>query len=200
MPEGKSIFEIEKQLSIEEKIQFIDEMKDGVGSYLLNILTKWENEKDELPKDQYGNPKSVSVKAWIKRNDPRGIIDTKFNIGHYTLFGTHHTTMSTVCQDTKYSNLEYIGEHIVHQWFHDLCEELYWEERKYFKEHDPVQLKLRKIREYADKRILFDNEELNEIIFKNKEDVPEERLDKYIEAYERIENEIKRISEELKNI
>lgn len=199
MRNGLYVFEIEKDMSLEEKITFIDTLKDGVATYLLNLLTKWEKEKDTLPKDNYGYPKTVSKKAWIRRNDKREIINIEYDIGTYYLFKTKFLEMTTTCPSTEYGyHLEYTGNHIVHQWFHDLLKQLAQEERKYFKKHDPFQIKLKKVKDYGNQyREYFDCLELNDIIWNNKEDVPEEHLDKYIAAYQRLEAEIKRISQEL---
>lgn len=73
------------------------------------------------------------------------------------MFGTKFKGMSLICPKTKYGyNLEYSGNHIVHQWFHDLCKELYREEQTYFKEHDIFQLKLKQVRDYGNRyRINF---------------------------------------------
>lgn len=197
---GLNVFDIELPMSMEEKIAFIDKMKDGVATYMLNLLEKWEKEKDSLPKDQYGHPKTVSKKAWIRRNDDREIIDIKYNIGTYYLFGTKFMKMSLTCPETEFGySLEYTGGHIVHQWFHDLLKKLEQKEREYFRTHDPFQIKLGKLREYGDRyRITFDNIELNNIIWNREEDVSEERVDKYLAAYERLEREINLISNELK--
>lgn len=209
--DGLTIFEIEREMSLEEKIAFIDEMRDGIASYLLDILKKWEDvvitpgvitlnildkEKDTLPKDQFENPKIVSKKAWIKERDKREIIDIEHQIGSYSLFSNRFSDMSTICPTTDYGfSQEYTGEHIAHQWFHDLCCELYAEEKKYFKEHDPFQQKLTKVRNYGQKYSLcFDDKELNDVLWNNKEDVSEERLDKYILAFEELERTIHRIT------
>lgn len=198
--DGLTIFEIEREMSLEEKIAFIDEMCDGIASYLLDILKKWEKEKDTLPKDQFGNPKTVSKKAWIKRNDKRKIIDIEYRIGSYSLFSNRFSDMTTTCPTTDYGySQEYTGEHIAHQWFHDLLRELYLEEKKYFKEHDPFQKKLKKVIDYGRRySMCFDCKELNDIIWNGLEDVPEESLDRYISAYQELEQTINRISCELK--
>lgn len=93
-------------------------------------MKKWEKEKDTLPKDQFGKPKTVSKKAWIKRNDKRKIIDIEYQIGSYSLFSNRFSDMTTTCPTTDYGySQEYTGEHIAHQWFHDLLRELYLEEK-----------------------------------------------------------------------
>jgi len=193
------IFEIEKQLNKEEKIKFIDNLKDGVTSYLLNILSKWELEKDSLPKDNYGHVKTVSKKAWIKRNDERKIIDIDYKIGSYYLFDTKFKSMNAICPTTEYShNMAYTGENIVNQWFHDLCNLLYREEQKYFQEDDNFQIKLNKLRGLGNKySILFNSKELNDIVWNRKEDVSEQKIDEYISAYEKLEQTISQISNEL---
>ena len=193
------IFEIEDQLTENEKIKFIDELKDGVASYLLNILQKWEVEKDNLPKDNWDNVKTVSKKAWIKRIDKRKIIDIEYKVGKYYLFGTEFKDMSIICPTTEYSyRMAYTGEGIINQWFHDLCNLLYKEEQKYFQEHDNFQIKLSKLKELGNKHnIVFGSMELNDIIWNRKEDISEQRIDEYIIAYERLYQFIDQIGNEL---
>jgi len=198
--DGKfKIFEIEKQLNEEEKIKFIDNLKDGIASYMLNILQKWEAEKDSLPKDNWDNVKTVSHKAWIKRNDERKIIDINYKVGRYYVFGTDFKIMSVICPSTEYSyQMAYTGENIVNQWFHDLCNLLYKEEQKYFQEHDIFEIKLSKLKELGNKHnIVFGSRELNDIVWNRKSDISEQRIDEYISAYERLYQFIDQIGSEL---
>lgn len=196
---GKSDrFEIESELSIEGKIQFIDELKDGVASYLLSIINKWEQEKDSLPKDKWGSPKTTSKKAWIKRNDTREIIDVSYKIGRYYLFGTQYNSLSMECPYTEYGrSLCYTGDNIVNQWFHDLCNELSTNERKYDREHNPFYIKLDKVRSYAEEYGTFNSKILNDIKWNTCEAVTEEQLDNYINHYRRIEKIIDEMSKEI---
>jgi len=193
------IYEIEKQLTVNEKVKFIDDLKDGIASYLLNIFSKWESEKDSLPKDNYDYVKTVSKKAWIKRNDERKIIDIDYKIGKYWLFGTEFKDMSTTCPSTEYSyQMAYTGGNIIDQWFHDLCDLLFREEEKYFKDHDTFQIKLSKLKELGNKHnIVFGSMELNDIVWNRKSDVSEHRIDEYISAYERLYQFIDQIGNEL---
>jgi hypothetical protein len=187
----KEVLEIETELSIEEKIKFIDEVEDGIASYMINILTKWENEKDSLPKDNYGSPKTVSKKAWIKKNDERKIINIEYSIGNYYLFGTKYTSMSLTCPTTEHGyQLFYTDDDIVNQWFHDLCIKLYRKEVEYFESINPFDIKLNKVHEYANQYGILDNKKLNDIKYTNsgyKDNVTEKELDIFIEAYEQIE-------------
>ena len=82
------IFKCESELSREEKIAFVDERYDGKLSYILGLVDKFNAEKDSLPKDSWGNIKTVSLKAWINRNDTkygksdyRRIIDSCYDYG-----------------------------------------------------------------------------------------------------------------------
>ena len=189
---GLTIYEIEETLNEEEKLKIIDEMRDGIGNYLYEIIKKWEAEKDSLPKDQYGRPKTVSVKAWIKRNDPddKAKITTDYieKLGHYWLFGTEYKGLSTICPTTRHGyGLQYSGKGVINQWFHDLCVELHKEEKKYFQAHDPVELKLTKVRKYGHQYPAFcENKDINDVIWNGKKDVTEEWLDAVIKAYEEL--------------
>lgn len=192
------IFEIENELSVDEKIKFIDSQSDGVASYLLELFEKWEADKNELPQNSYGRPKTVSFKAWLRRNDPKNRM-SEYDLGTYNLFGTSFIGMGNDCPKANYNyNLPYTGKHVVHQWFHDLCEKLYLEEREYFKSIDPFSIKLKIIKAYGDLyNVTFGNEEIHDIVWNRKEDVAEENLDMYIKAYEKLEATIKDIENEL---
>lgn len=195
------VFSIENELTIDDKIRFIDEVKDGVATYLLNILNKWENEKETLPKDNYGGVKTVSKKAWIKRNDTRKIIDIDFNIGKYYLFGTKYEKMSLICPTSEYGNrFMYTDSNIVNQWFHDLCVKLYQEEKAYFKTVDPIHIKIKEVKDYANRyHIYFDSKKVNDIAWNGDENATESELDIYLEAYKKIETYINDITKEVKS-
>lgn len=192
------IFKVQKEYSLDEKIAFIDKMEDGIASYLINILEKWDKEKIELPQSM-GKVKTISKKAWIKRNDPRKIIDTSYKIGKYSLLETSYKDMTLECPKSEYSrNYAFTGCHIAEQWFHDLCEKLYREEQVYFESHDPKSMKIEELKELRNKYdTCFNNTELNDIIWNGKRDVKIEKLDVYIHAYKKLENSIKTIEEEI---
>lgn len=193
------IYNIENELSFEEKIAFIDEVKNGIASYLYNILTKWEKEKDSLPKDKWENVKTVSKKAWIKKNDPRKIINNIYDYGSYSLFGTKYKLMSTTCPDSEFGKtLPYTGNNVVHQWYHDLCINLQNEEARYLKEIDPFQIKVSKVKDFGERyHILFNNKKINDIVWNNRADITDEELDIVIAAYEKIDNYVNQITKEV---
>ena len=72
------------------------------------------------------------------------------------------------------------------------------EEEKYFKEHDNFQIKLSKLVDLGNKHnIAFGSRELNDIIWNRKSDISEQRIDEYINAYERLYQFIDQIGSEL---
>ena len=192
------VFQIEDELSVNEKIDFIDEVENGVATYLLNIFNKWENEYDGLKKEASGRVKTVSKKAWIRRNDSRGIINFKYDVGTYWLFGSEYDDMSLICPNYKY-NIDrlYTGKHIVNQWFHDLCNKLYTKESDYFKSIDPFSIKVEKIKEYAELFGCMNNRIIENIYFNGIADVAEEALDAILDGYSNLEFHYNRISKEV---
>jgi len=187
----KKVFQIETEISEEEKIKIMDEVENGMASYMLNILTKWGEEKDSLPKATYGRIKTVSKKAWIKRNDDKKIITNDYKIGRYFLFGTEFKEMSLICPTTNYGyEMIYTDKNVINQWFHDFCQKLYLEEKKYFESINPFEIKLKKIQEYANQYGILDNQKINDIKYTNtgyKYVVIDEELNIIIEVYEKIE-------------
>lgn len=196
--DGLKIYEIENILSEDEKLAFIDDMRDGVGTYMVKLLTKWEEEKDSLP-STHGKPKTVSHKAWLKRNDTRKMF-SEFSIDTYYLFGTEFKNMSLICPKAGYNyDMEHTGKPIVHQWFHDLCKELEKMERKYFQENDPTQIKLAKVVELGNRyQIFFDDELLHDIVWNRETNVTDVQLDTFLAAYEELEKKIESITQSLK--
>lgn len=192
------IYEIEKEMTIEEKIEFIDKHRDGVASYMLDLFEKWENEKDSLSKDKYGHIRTVSKKAWIKRNDPRKIL-SEFDLGTYYLFRQRFSSFGTVCPVERHGrDMVYTGSHIVEQWFHNLLDELFYQEKKHFEDTDPYMIKIKKIKELGSfYGSIFNVKELNDIVWNGTVLVSEKNVDAYLKAYEALGESMKEIEEQL---
>ena len=140
----EKIYSCEHELSREEKIAFVDSLQDGNLSYLLGLIEKFNDEKMALPKDNWGDVKTVSLKAWIKRNDTKsrwGILDRDYNYGTYHLLGTNRyiTSNRRGAYDTY--------EDLVDEMFHRQLRECEKREYKYFLEHDEYSILKRKFRE-----------------------------------------------------
>lgn len=151
------IYKMENEFSTEEKIKFIDENYELRGhkdacTYMLNLINKYLVEKDNLPKDTYGYVKTVSLKAWLKKNDPWKVVDDHYHYGSYYFAKREYSNFGTLTPIPAWtSNTPYYNQEgkIVDLWFHDVLEILYYEEMKYFNDHDPLILKIRKIVDYG---------------------------------------------------
>ena len=141
---SEKIFDCENEVSREDKIAFVDSMTDGKLSYLISLIEKFETEKDKMPKDDYGNVKTVSLKAWIKRNDKkynRPIIDDRYHHGHFSIL-----RVERYIQDNRKGHYEIYND-LADECFHRQLLECKREEEKYFAEHDEYSILKKKFRE-----------------------------------------------------
>lgn len=195
------VFEIEKELTLVEKIKIIDALHDGIATYMLELIAQWEEDVDSLPKQRGHRVKTVSFQAWIRRNDDRKKISESTlgsSLGTYRMFGERYNIQwGTTIPDYEFSinpqSLAYSSRHVVHQWFHDLCDELYRHEASYHKNHDPVNIKIKTLIGYKEKfGTPFNEKKLNMIVWNHRivegYEVASEDLDRYIAAYKRIED------------
>lgn len=193
-------FSIEHELSIEEKLQIMDLYSDDKASYMLKLITDWMNIKDTLPKDQWGNPKTVSRNAWLKKNDTKKIVYVKYNQTiYYYMYGTQHHELDDICGRSEYgNNYLYTEESIVNQWFYDWCVEREKEENKFFQDNDPKQLKIKQLKEYAEKYGVFNCKLLNDVVW-NKQEITDKDLEYFLSVYSDMDNycnnQIKKITD-----
>lgn len=139
----EKIYDCEHRVSREDKISFVDSLQNGALSYLLELIEKFNNDKTSLPKDSLGHVKTVSLKAWIKRNDTKNswhIIDDIYNYGKYSLLGINRYITS----DFKGAYDTY--EDLVDEAFHRQLKECEKKERQYFLEHDEYSILKSKFR------------------------------------------------------
>ena len=80
-------FNCELELSQEEKIQFIDSIENGRMTYILELVNKFGKERNSLAKNKWGGINTNSLKAWIKRNDCRHMIDCDYDYGKIRFLG-----------------------------------------------------------------------------------------------------------------
>ena len=139
----KQIFDCESKVSREDKIAFVDSFQDGKLSYLLELIEKFNNEKETMPKNGWGGIKTVSLKAWIKRNDKRykyPIINDYYSYGDYNILEMRR-------------NIEYntkggydIYDDLVDELFHRQLKECKKQEYIYFLEHNEYSILKEKFR------------------------------------------------------
>ncbi len=140
----EKIYDCEHKVSREDKIAFVDSLQDGKLSYILSLIKKFETDKDSLPKDSWGNVKTVSLKAWIKRNDlkyERPIIDNYYRYGKFYILGCERWVTNNL--KGHYDTYEDLVDEVFHCQLKK-CEEI---EKNYFLEHDEYSILKQKFRD-----------------------------------------------------
>lgn len=98
-----------------------------------------------MPKDGWGEVKIVSLKAWLKRNDSRHLIDDSYIYGDIKLL--NELCSSRLIMYINKKGLHDVYEDYVDEMFHRQlikCEEM---EHKYFLEHDEYSILKQKFRD-----------------------------------------------------
>lgn len=148
---GKTkVYRAESETSREDKIAFIDSMNDGKMSYLLGLKEKFDADKESLPKDSWGDVKTVSLKAWINKNDKKytyPIIDNHYHYGSVQILGCERRIGSDFNVKRAYDTYSDFVDECFHRQL-IRCEDM---EDKYFKEHDEGCILDASIRDYARK-------------------------------------------------
>lgn len=142
----KRIYSCEYTTSKEDKIAFIDTMQQGKMTYLLNLIEKFNKEKNDLPKDNWGYVKTVSLKAWLKRNDELGLVDNSYQYGRIRFLSLERHINNV---DSKYMYDTFAN--LVDECFHRQLVECEQMEKTYFLSHDEYSILKKEFREYADK-------------------------------------------------
>lgn len=143
----EKIYSCENKTSREDKIAFVDSLQDGKLSYILNLINKFNKDKEKLPKT-LGNVKTVSLKAWIKRNDPRKLI-RDYSCG-FTRMGSFYFLSCerniTYLHKGNYDTYEDLVDEIFHRLLR-ICEK---EEKAYFLANDEYSVLKKKVNECID--------------------------------------------------
>lgn len=141
---NRKAYDCEHNTPRKEKIAFVDSFQDGKLSYLLGLIEKFNQEKNSLPHDEHGRIKSVSLKAWIKRNDTkyaRPLIQDWFDMGEITLLSSKRN-IQWMCRKGFDLYEDWVDELFHRQLV--LCEQ---EERKYFEAHDEYSILKKTVKE-----------------------------------------------------
>lgn len=137
----EKIYNCENEVSREEKIKFVDKMKDGKLSYILNLAQKLEKDKENMSVDQWGDVKTISLKAWIKRNDDRKLIDFTYKYGNIRFLAERN--IQSVNLKGAYDTYDNYVDEIFHRQLKE-CEQM---EHEYFLEHDEYSILKQKFRD-----------------------------------------------------
>lgn len=135
-------YSVENSLTREEKIAFIDSRENGMMSHIIQVSEAFEADRPNLPKDAWGNVKTVSLKAWLIRNDERKIFNTGYYHGRIYFLGCER-----FISDLNKKHTYDMYDDFVDETFHRVLIQLEAEERQYFKEHDEYEILKTEIRE-----------------------------------------------------
>lgn len=197
-------YSCENSVSREDKIAFVDSMQDGMLSYLLSLIEKFNTEKENMPKKErtFGEPevKTTSLKAWIKRNDTkysRPIIDDWYNYGKYEILGCERNI-----QNSNKGTYDYYDD-LVDECFRRQLAACEAKEEVYFLEHDDYSILKKKFNE---KQQQYGTTFGVDIVigscgvcvgdFKNKRDITIDELNELIAKYAQLDDLVEKLTAE----
>lgn len=197
----EKIYNCEREVSREDKIAFVDKMQDNKLSYLLDLLKKFDKEKANLKYDNMGYIKTVSLKAWLKKNDIRNLVDDYYKYGEFSLL----RVTRNIERHTYKGNYE-TYEDLVDELFHRQLKECQREEKQYFLDHDEYNVLKQKVkkknRQYdtsfgaylsfcSDGTIsVCDEDDINE------REITIEELKELLDKYEQLDKLVEKLTEE----
>lgn len=196
---GKKVYN-EESLPKEEKIEFLDKIYEGKISQMIDLVERFEKDRDVLPKDNYGYVKTVSLKAWIKRNDKNNLTKTH-RLGEFRIGDRNITYFNSGNSYDRYSNA-------IDQMFYNELRNLEYKEKRYFLSTDKYSVLKSELRKKTDRNDCFNlglvfssNGEIS--ISKNGDwedlrPVTIEEIEYILKKYEEVENFIKSLNVELK--
>lgn len=143
--------DLEISTNREDKIEFVDRFCDGKFSYLLSLIERFKDDYDTLPHDNFGYVKTVSLMAWIKRNDvkyDRPIIDDWYKYGEFNVAGVRGNINRTKedYELIRYGNRNQYTD-IVDFAFRNTLEKCLKEEERYFRNTDEYCILKQKFRQ-----------------------------------------------------
>lgn len=142
-------WDIEDQLTEQDKLQIIDHIADGLGSYLIETIQVYESDKvnGTIKTGRYDSLHRGSVASWIRKHGRDNVLFQGYPESYpvYRVFGdTFRLSLKT--PETKYGYKEmWDGKHVINQWFHLLLIDLKKKEQEYFRTHDEKSIKLNEI-------------------------------------------------------
>jgi hypothetical protein len=201
----EKIYNCESQVSREDKIVFVDSLHDGKLSYLLSLIDKFNEDKKSMPTTEFNNVKTVSLKAWIKKNDtkyaPAKLIDDNYHYGDYYFLGC--TRNIQYQHKGGYDTYDDYVDEIFHRQLKE-CEKA---EKKYFLEHDEYSILKQDLRDMSKKyRIAFSvsigfcsdgSIFVYDENHDNKREITMDELKELLDKYEQLEKFIQKLADEI---
>ena len=123
--------------TLAEKIAFIDKHENGKMSYILDLINKYVEDLPTLKKDSYGHVKTVSLKAWLKKNDPLKMVDDWYQYGQIDFLRTKRSYTSLYITNP---NIKDEAINSVDIRLNETLRKLKSKEDSYFATHDPYSI------------------------------------------------------------
>lgn len=134
---SRSYFSWDYKLSKADKIIFLDSVSDGIATYILELLNKFHLALSTLKKDTYGNIKHSSLIPWLKKNDPKQVIDTRYSVGLFRFLGLERY-LTNANEKTNFS----MYADLIEEMFHQQLVSLYKKEKEHYLTSNPYETKL----------------------------------------------------------
>lgn len=138
MSYNKKTYEFEDDVSREDKIQFLSSLNDKFAT-VIELFDKFSKEKADMPKDCFGGVKTVSLKAWLKRNDEHRIFDAEYRYGKLRGLSGINMPERYIESNVK-SGYDYYDDFVDETFRRTLQNTCLREEREYFRSHDEYQV------------------------------------------------------------
>lgn len=191
------IYDIENELSEADKLVIVDSQTDGLGSYLIDLIKKYELAKSngDIKKTSWGSLHKGSAASWMKKNDPRGILRQSYPETYpvYWLYGNKFR-MDLMTPKTDYGYMMAWHDHsVINQWFHFMLKALEVEELAYYKENDKDQVNFNKLDELVDKyHNLLDYDTYKELydIIDDRDNLDPTKVKEYLDLMTKLDKKI----------
>lgn len=140
--EDEKIYTCEANTSREDKIAFIDSMRSGKMSYVMELMEKFKKDKPSLAKDKFGEVTGNAMRKWIRDNDEHDRINFMMSTGDFFI-GNFQGNIDTVFVRNRTNTFKDFVDEVFHQTLKDLERE----EILYFKSTDGYYVATSSLRE-----------------------------------------------------
>ena len=135
------------EVSYEDKLEFVDRMNDNMLSYILQLFRKFKEDEPSMPRDRWQSPRTQSIIAWCKRNDPKNVVDKTYRHGKINFLGSERYIQHGEDGKGPYDTFD----NIVAEMFHRQLIKCLHMEDVYFRETDEYEVAKQAVRDYSDK-------------------------------------------------
>lgn len=192
-------FNCENTLSQQEKIAFVNQRTNGSLGYLLELQQKFNEDVANLPHDKSGNVKMTSLKAWLKRNDNKNMIDKERHYGQMRMY----YDFSIQSPQTSIRNIA--NSSSINAIFHSELLKCLEEERQYFVTHDGYEILKTSLKEkmskygttFGVKICLSSDGKVTVGDFRKDRPIEKSEIRKLLKAYDELERITLELSQEI---